>query len=121
MKPGNKEETARGMLWTEKKPANNGRFSNLTSEKKNARKESISALWCEEMKRTKIIYTNDHNLNRYLSLVFDEINVKEDWNTWHCGCPISGGVQDQAGWGSEQPDLVEGVPVHGSGLGLGDL
>ena len=26
-----------------------------------------------------------------------------------CGCPIPGGVQGQAGWGSEQPGLVGGV------------
>ena len=30
-----------------------------------------------------------------------------------CGCPIPGSVQGQAGWGSEQPGLVEGVPAHG--------
>jgi len=33
-------------------------------------------------------------------------------------CPIPGSVQGQAGWGSEQPDLVEGVPAHRRGLGL---
>lgn len=69
------------MVYSEENPANNSRFSNLTSEKHNARKESVSALWCEEMQRTKTIYTNDHNLNIYFSLVFDESNVKEDWNT----------------------------------------
>ena len=30
-----------------------------------------------------------------------------------CGCPIPGSVQGQAGWGFEQPGLVEGVPAHG--------
>jgi len=34
-----------------------------------------------------------------------------------CGCPLPGSVQGQAGWGFEQPDLVEGVPAHGSGAG----
>jgi len=31
-----------------------------------------------------------------------------------CGCPLPANVQGQAGWGLEQPGLVEGVPVHGS-------
>jgi len=26
-----------------------------------------------------------------------------------CGCPLPGSVQGQAGWGFEQPGLVEGV------------
>ena len=34
-----------------------------------------------------------------------------------CGCPLPGSVQGQAGWGFEQPDLVEGVPAHGRGVG----
>jgi len=36
-----------------------------------------------------------------------------------CGCPLPGSVQDQAGWGFEQPGLVEGVPAHGKGVGIG--
>jgi len=35
--------------------------------------------------------------------------------------PASGNTQGQAGWGSEQPDLAVGVPVHCRGVGLGDL
>ena len=38
-----------------------------------------------------------------------------------CGCPIIGSVQGQVGWGSEQPDLVKDVPVHGREVGLDDL
>jgi len=38
-----------------------------------------------------------------------------------CGCPHSGIVQGQAGWGSEWPGVVEGVPAHGRGLELDDL
>jgi len=34
-----------------------------------------------------------------------------------CGCPLPGSVQGQAGPGFEQPDLVEGVPVHGGEVG----
>jgi len=30
-----------------------------------------------------------------------------------------GSVQGQVGWGFEQIDLVEDVPVHGRGVGLG--
>ncbi|RMC13231.1 hypothetical protein DUI87_10765 [Hirundo rustica rustica] len=42
-----------------------------------------------------------------------------------CGFPIPGSVQDQAGWGPEQPNLVEGHPLSktpitsGFGFGLG--
>jgi len=37
------------------------------------------------------------------------------------GSPVPGDIQGQAAPGSEQPDLVVGVPVHCSGDGLGDL
>ena len=33
-----------------------------------------------------------------------------------CGCPISGGIQGQAGCGSGQPALVVGNPAHSRGL-----
>jgi len=33
-----------------------------------------------------------------------------------CGCPIPGGVQDQVGWGFEQPGLVGGVTARGRGV-----
>ena len=32
-----------------------------------------------------------------------------------------GNIQDQVGQGSEQPDLVSGVPAHCWGVGLDDL
>lgn len=38
-----------------------------------------------------------------------------------CGCSIPGFVQDQVGWGFEQPGLLEGVPAHVSGVGLDHL
>jgi len=34
-----------------------------------------------------------------------------------CGCLLPESVQDQIGWGSEQPGLVEGVSTHGRGVG----
>ena len=34
------------------------------------------------------------------------------------GCPIPGDIQDQAGQGSEQPDLGVDVSVHCRGVGL---
>ena len=34
------------------------------------------------------------------------------------GGPISGNIQDQVGQGSEQPDLVSGVPARWGGVGL---
>jgi len=37
------------------------------------------------------------------------------------GGPIPGNIQDQAGQGSEQPDLVSGVPARCMGVGLDDL
>jgi len=33
-----------------------------------------------------------------------------------CGCPISGGIQGQAGCGSGQPGLVVGDPAHSRGV-----
>ena len=32
------------------------------------------------------------------------------------GCPIPGGIQDQAGCSSGQPDLVVGDPEHSRGV-----
>jgi len=37
------------------------------------------------------------------------------------GGPMPGNIQDQAGQGSEQPDLVSGVPARCGGVGLDDL
>ena len=34
---------------------------------------------------------------------------------------IPGNIQDQVGQGSEQPDLVSGVPARCGGVGLDDL
>ena len=36
-------------------------------------------------------------------------------------CAIPGTAQGQAGWGFEQPGLVEGVPAYGRGLELYEL
>jgi len=36
-------------------------------------------------------------------------------------CPIPRNIQGQAERGSEQPDLVEDVPAHCTGIGLDDL
>jgi len=36
-------------------------------------------------------------------------------------CPFPGNIQDQVGQGSEQPDLVSGVPARCGGVGLDDL
>ena len=33
-----------------------------------------------------------------------------------CGCPMPGGIQDQAGCGSGQPGLVIGEPAHSRGV-----
>jgi len=33
-----------------------------------------------------------------------------------CGCPITGGIQGQAGSGSGQPGLVFGDPAHSRGV-----
>jgi len=30
-----------------------------------------------------------------------------------CRCPLSRSVEGQAGWGFEQPGVVESVPAHG--------
>jgi len=36
-------------------------------------------------------------------------------------CPIPGNIPGQTGRGSEKPDVVEDVPAHGRGVGLGHL
>lgn len=36
-----------------------------------------------------------------------------------CGCPTPGSVPGQLGWGPEQPGPVGGVPVQGTGVGIG--
>ena len=35
-----------------------------------------------------------------------------------CGCPIPGSVQEQVGWGFEQPGLLGDVPAHDRGVGI---
>lgn len=37
------------------------------------------------------------------------------------GCTIPGNIQSQVGQGSEQPHLVEDVPVHCRGIEIDDL
>jgi len=37
------------------------------------------------------------------------------------GCPVPADTQDQAGWGSEHPDVAVDVPVHCRGVGLDGL
>jgi len=37
------------------------------------------------------------------------------------GGPISGNIQGQVGWGSDQPDLVEDIPAYLRQGGLDDL
>ena len=37
-----------------------------------------------------------------------------------CGCPIPGGIQGQAGYGSGQSSLVVGDPAYSRGLELDD-
>jgi len=44
-----------------------------------------------------------------------------EYNLLHyMGCPIPGGIQGQAGWGSGQPGLVVGDPEHSRGVKLDD-
>lgn len=38
-----------------------------------------------------------------------------------CECPIPGRVQRGAGWGFEQPGIVEGAPSHGRGVEIDGL
>jgi len=43
-------------------------------------------------------------------LVTGEAMEQAAWRS--CGCSLPGSVQGQAGWSSEQPGPVEGVPAH---------
>lgn len=38
-----------------------------------------------------------------------------------CVCPVTENVQDQPGWGFEQPGVVEYVVAHGRGIELAGL
>jgi len=38
-----------------------------------------------------------------------------------CGCPIPRGAQDQVGWGTGQPAILGGNPVHSRRLEIDDL
>ena len=49
----------------------------------------------------------------------DEALGQVAWRT--CGCLIPGSLPGQAGWGSEQPGVVEGAPAHGKGLEIDNL
>ena len=51
------------------------------------------------------------------------MSVVKHWNRLPRGgrCPIHGNIQGQAGWGSEEPGLVEDTPPHCRGAGLDDL
>ena len=56
---------------------------------------------------------------------FFTIRVVEHWNRLPRQrgnrSPITGDIQGQAGWGSDQPHLAVGVAIHGKGVGLDDL
>lgn len=57
----------------------------------------------------------------------EEIFCSQDGETLEqaaqkCGeCLVSGNIQGQAGQGSEQPEVVEDIPVHCSEVRLSDL
>jgi len=46
-----------------------------------------------------------------------ESTLRSDVAQRSCGCLLPGSVQDQVGWSSEQPGLVQDVPDHGMGVG----
>lgn len=43
-------------------------------------------------------------------------SLLSEWSGTGTSSAIHGSAQGQAEWGSEQPDLVKGVPVHGRGF-----
>lgn len=53
---------------------------------------------------------HDSRLTRKLQIINKFTAVPAVVLTESCGCSITETVEGQVGWGSEQPDLVEGVP-----------
>ena len=86
--------------------------------------ERIFTRVCSERTRS-----NDFKLKegRFRLDIKEEFFYSEDGETLEQaaqrsgGCPIIRSVQDQVGWGFEQPDLVIDVPPHGREVGLGYL
>ena len=55
-------------------------------------------------------------------IFYDEGSETLEEVAQRCGrCPIPGNIQGQVGWGSEQPHLVEDVPIHLRGFGIDGL
>jgi len=54
-------------------------------------------------------------------LYYEGGEVMEQVAQSSCGCPLPGSIQDQAGWGFEQPDLTEGILARGRGFELYNL
>jgi len=57
--------------------------------------------------------------NSFIFKIFSNLKKSVSWDGWmEGGCPIPGGIQGQAGQGSEQPDPAVDVPVHCRGVEL---
>jgi len=66
--------------------------------------------WCLQGKTDKIRYKTE-------ILYYEGGEALEQVAHGSRGCPLSGNIQGQVGWGFEQPGLVEGALAHGRGVG----
>lgn len=56
-----------------------------------------------------------------LRAAVDRLETLEQLVQRSCGCSIPGSIQGEVGEDFERPDLVEDVPAHSRGVGLGAL
>jgi len=96
-----------------------GAFQYLKGAYKNAG-EGLLTRACSDRTRGNSFKLNEGRFRLSIRKKFFTLRVVRHWSRLPreaVGCPLPGSVQGQVGWGFEQPGLVEGVIVHGRGVG----